>query len=113
MIDFHNVGMVILDNDPDVCGDVIDSLASGKFVVILENKHKNINKKENAGDSSYQVFGYYQGLQASTLENDKYSEDTEGGWNVVLTETKTPKSALFLYKTDLDTTTKAFESLTA
>lgn len=62
----HNVGMVILDNSPDVCDSIIDSLASGKFVVILENKYKNTNKKENAGDSAFQIYGYYQGMEAST-----------------------------------------------
>lgn len=109
----HNVGMLILNNDPDVCHKVIDSLATGKFVCVLENKFKNISKATNPGDSSFQVYGYYQGLQASTLENDKYSEDTEGGWNVVLTETKTPKSALFFYNQDLDTSKQLLDSLTA
>lgn len=109
----NNVGFIILDNSPDVCEKIIDGLATGEFVVIYENKFKNLNKEVNAGDSAFQIVGYYQGLKASTLENDKYSEDTEGGWNVVLTETKVPKSALFLYNTDLDTTRTQIESLTA
>jgi len=109
----NNVGFIILDNSPDVCEMIIDGLATGEFVIIYENKYKNLNKDTNAGDSAFQIVGYYQGLKASTLENDKYSEDTEGGWNVVLTETKVPKSALFLYNTDLETTRKQIESLTA
>lgn len=108
----NNVGIVILDNGPDVCGNIIDSLATGEFVVILENKYKNLNKSTNAGDSSFQVFGFIQGLKATTLENDKYSEDTEGGWNVVLTETKVPSSGLFYYDTDLATTRAKLDSLT-
>lgn len=107
----HNVGMAILNNEPDVCDKVIDSLATGRFVCILENKFKNTNKATNPGDSTYQIYGYYQGLQASTLENDKYSEDTEGGWNVVLTETKTPKSALFFYGTTQEATKTALDAL--
>lgn len=109
----NNVGMVILNNDPDVCQNVIDSLATGDFVAILENKYKNTNKATKPGDSAFQVYGYYQGLKASTLENDKYSEDTEGGWNVVLTETKAPKSAFFYFDTDLETTRAKLETLTA
>lgn len=109
----NNVGFIILDNSPDVCSKIIDGLATGEFVVIYENKFKNLNKTTNAGDSAFQIVGYYQGLKASTLENDKYSEDTEGGWNIVLTETKVPKSALFLYNKDLDTTKKQIDSLTA
>lgn len=105
--------MIILGNDPDVCANVIDGLATGEFVCILENKYKNTNKATTPGDSAFQIYGYYQGLKAATLENDKYSEDTEGGWNVVLTETKSPKSALFYFDTDLATTRTKLETLTA
>jgi hypothetical protein len=108
----NNVGAVILANDPDVVREVIDGLASGKFVVVFENKYKNLKAEENAGDSTFQIMGLLQGLVAATLENDKYSDDTQGGWNVVLTETGVPEAALFLYKDDLPTTRSMFESLT-
>ncbi len=100
--------IVILDNGPDVCESIIDGLANGTFVVVFENKHKG-----SAKDAAFQVFGFYQGLTATTLENDKYSEETEGGWKAVLTEERAPKSGLFLYKTDYDATKALFESLTA
>lgn len=109
----NNVGMVILNNDPDVCGDIIDGLATGEFVVILENKFKNTNKSTRPGDSAFQIYGYYQGLTSATLENDKYSDETDGGWNVVLTETKVPRSALFYFDTDLATTRAKVQSLTS
>lgn len=109
----NTVNMVILANDPDVCGDIIDGLANGEFVVILENKAKGIQKEENPGDSAFQVYGFYQGLKAAEISSDKYSEDTDGGWAISLTETKVPKSALFLYKTSYETTQKAVEALTA
>lgn len=107
------VNMVILANDPDVCNDIIDGLANGEYVVILENKAKNLLKEENPGDSAFQIYGYYQGLKAAELSNDKYSEDTDGGWSVSLQETKVPKSALFYYKTDYDTTKTAIDTLTS
>ncbi|NDW10130.1 hypothetical protein [Dysgonomonas sp. 520] len=107
----NNLGFVILDNGPEVAG-IIDSLANGEFVVVYENKYKGLQKSTNKGDATYQIVGYYQGLKASTLENDKYSDDTEGGWNVVLTETKSPKSALFLYAGNAADSEKAFQSLT-
>ena len=109
----NTVNMVILANDPDVCGDIIDGLANGEFVVILENKAKGIQKEENPGDSAFQVYGFYQGLKAAEISSDKYSEDTDGGWAISLTETKVPKSALFLYKTSYETTQKAVEALNA
>ena len=106
------VNMVVLANDPDVCNDIIDGLANGDFVVVLENKAKGLNKTENPGDSAFQVYGYYQGLKAAEIGNDKYSEETEGGWNISLQETKVPKSALFLYKTSYDATKTLVETLT-
>lgn len=103
--------LVVLDHGPEACSDIIDGLANGSYVVVLENKYKAMQKEENPGNAAFQVYGYYQGLTATTLENDKYSEDTEGGWLVNLEETKCPKSALFYFKTDYDTTKKALETL--
>lgn len=109
----NTVNMVVLANDPDVCADVIDGLANGEFVVILENKAKSLDKEGSPGDSAYQIYGYYQGLKAAELSNDKYSEETEGGWAVSLQETKVPKSALFFYKTSYETTKAAVDTLVA
>lgn len=107
----NSVGFVILDNGPEVT-QVIDSLSNGEFVIVYENKYKGLQKGDKSGDTAFQIVGYYQGLKAATLENDKYSDDTEGGWNVVLTETKAPKSALF-YSTGSYADTKiAFGKLT-
>lgn len=107
----NTVSIVILDNGPDVCENVIDGLANGEFVVILENKFKGLQKEENPGDPAFQVYGWYQGLRASEMTNDKYSEDTDGGWAVSLQETRAPKSGVFLFKTDYETTAAAVESL--
>lgn len=107
----NDLAFAILKNDPDVCEKVIDMLANGKFVVIFENKYKNINKPTTPGDSTFQVMGYFQGLTATTLENNKYSEDTEGGWSVVLQEPRVPRSALFMYDTDINTTRATINSL--
>ena len=105
--------LVILANDQDVCADIIDGLANGAYVVVVENKYKGLQKEANPGDAAFQVFGYYQGLTATTIENNKYSEDTEGGWTVTLEEQKAPKSALFLYKTSYEATKTAINTLTA
>lgn len=109
----NTVNMVILANDPDVCNDIIDGLANGEFVVILENKAKGLNKESTPGDSAFQIYGYYQGLKATEIGSDKYSEETEGGWTISLQETKVPKSALFLYKTSYDATKTIVNTLTA
>jgi len=107
----HDVGMVVLNHDPDICDKIIDPMANGEFVIIYENKFKNFNKPTTPGDSAFQIVGYYQGLRGKTLENNKYSAETEGGWNILLEESKSPRSGLFLYNTDYDTTEQQIQTL--
>lgn len=102
----HQVAIVVLANTPDVAANIIDGLANGKFVVIL----RNVTKGED-GKGEYQIYGYAQGLTCSAGENDKYSEDTEGGWLMTLEETSAPKSAMFFYDTSSETTATKYESL--
>lgn len=109
----NTVAIVVLANDPDVCADIIDGLANGSYVLVLENKHKALQKETNPGDAAFQVYGYYQGLSATAMENNKYSDDTVGGWSVTLEETKAPKSGLFLYKTSYEATKTLVDTLTA
>lgn len=97
--------IVILANSPEVVEDIIEGLANGTFVVILRNKTK--------GEGEYQVYGYHQGMMAETIENDKYSEETDGGWLATLQETGSPKAAMFLWNTDGETTGATYESLKA
>lgn len=104
----NDLPLVVLDNGPQVCEDIIEGLANGEYVVILRNKHKG-----GEGNAEYQVYGYYQGLRAETIENDKYSEDTDGGWSVALKETGSPKAAMFFFNTDKKTTDTQFGTLTA
>ena len=107
-----NTGFVVLNNDPDVTDKIINGLANGTFVVVIQNKYNNKDKVTTPSDSVHQIYGLEKGLRASALENDKYSADTDGGWNVVLTEKEHPTPAFWLYDTDLATTTAAFEALT-
>lgn len=108
---YHNtfqnqVQIVVLDNGPEVARDIIDGLANGSFVLVLRNLTKGTK-----GEAEYQVYGYYQGLHATEITNEKYSEDTDGGWLVTLQETAVPKSALFFFDTDSDTTAAKYQSL--
>lgn len=102
----HQVVLAVLSNTPDVAANIIDGLANGTFVVILRNRTKGVD-----GKAEYQVYGYAQGLKASAGENDRYSEDYEGGWLITLEETAAPKSAIFLFDTDAETTQAKYESL--
>lgn len=102
----HEVPIIVLANTPDVIHNIIDGLANGKFVSIL----RNVSKGED-GKGEFQVYGYAQGLKASAGTNEKYSDDTEGGWLITLQEEQTPKAALFFFNTDTATTAAQFESL--
>lgn len=101
----HQIPLVILNNGPAVSKDIIDGLTNGTFVVILRNKHGQGTNAE------YQVYGYTQGLVASEGVNDKYSDDTDGGWIITLQETGARLSAMFLWDTDAATTAAAYEAL--
>lgn len=108
----NTVQFVVLDNSPDVCEKVIDMLANGKFVIVLENSYKGLNKATNKGDAAFQVYGFGQGLVASAIENDKYSEDTNGGWLVTMQETKAANSGIFLYAGTYAASKTLFDGLT-
>ena len=103
----NQINCVVLDINPATSWKVVDGLANGEFVVILKNKTKG-----TSGKAEYQVYGYYQGLHATELAQDKYSEDTDGGWAVTLEETGAPKAALYFFDTDSATTQTAYEALT-
>lgn len=102
----HDVPIAILGNDPDIAANIIDKLSNGTFVVILRNVQKG-----TTGNAEYQVYGYAQGLRASEGVNEKYSEDTDGGWLITLQEQRAPKSAMFFFNTDATTTATAYEAL--
>lgn len=100
------VSVVILDNGPDVVRDIIDPLANGKFVVVLENKFAGKD-----GKNTFQVYGFEQGLSATALADDKYSEETDGGWSSTLEESGAPSPALYLFNESVATTRTALQSL--
>lgn len=101
-----DVSVVILDNGPDVCHNIIDQLANGQFVIVLENKFQGADKK-----NTFEVYGLEAGLSATALDDDKYSDDTEGGWLATLQEENAPTSGIFLFSESLAATRTALESL--
>lgn len=102
----NTVPVVVFDNGPEVANKVIDPLANGEFVVVVENRHKG-----TLGASAFQVYGLKQGLRASAGSNDKYAEETNGGWLVTLTESRAPDSALFLGGASYSAIKALFDSL--
>lgn len=100
------VNLVILDNGPDVVNDIINPLANGQFVVILENKYGGKD-----GKNTFEVYGFEQGLTATALADDKYSEDTDGGWSATLEESGAPSAGIFLFNQSVAATRTALATL--
>ena len=98
--------IVVLDSGPDVSKNIINNLANGKFVFIMENKYQGDDKK-----NTFEIYGFEQGLTASEMSNEKYSEDTDGGWAVTLIEENAPSSGIFLFKESIKATRALLESL--
>ena len=103
-----NKALVVLNEGPDVTTDIIDKLANGRFVVILGNKTPG-----TGGKATYEVYGYETGLTAAEISNDKYSEETNGGYAVSLEETGGNKSGIFLFAESLKATKTMLDSLVA
>lgn len=109
-----HVSIVVLNNGADVAHNIIDQLANGRFVVILEN-----NFQASGKDNTFEFYGLETGLAATEMSDDKYSEDTDGGWAVSLEETDAPTSGVFFLmkgeegKSNVEVTREALASLLA
>ena len=103
-----DVALVLFNSGPDVSRDIVDQLANGTFVVVLENKFAGAD-----GKNTFEIFGIETGLSATAIDNDKYSDDTDGGWLINLQETGAPSSAIFLYNKSITATRTALASLTS
>lgn len=96
---------IILDNGADVTSNIIDKIANGKFVAVVENAFAGKN-----GDNSFEIVGLETGLALTEGNAEKYNEDYGGGWSLTLQEQNAPTSGLYVLKTDTETTRALLES---
>lgn len=94
--DFRNtftntVSFKIFGNSPEYA-KIVNGLAQGEFVVILEQKEKGEN-----GESTYRIFGLDNGLTATATDNNAYDESLGNGWNITMEETGASSSEYFLF----------------
>lgn len=68
---------------------VLDPLANGKFVVILQNQWIN-----DEHDNEYQIYGIDKGLKVTSMTQTKYENNDY--WIVEMQETGVPNSGRFL-----------------
>lgn len=100
----HVVSLVVLNNDPSIAEDVIDALANGKFVCILQSMDMGVSN-----DGAFKIYGLHNGLHMTSGTNDAYSE-AANGWVIELTEENSPNSSTFLWDTDYTTTLAKFNA---
>lgn len=99
----HNVVCYIPNDGADWRENIVNKIANGEFVVVLENKWTG-----NNGDNQFQIFGLQQGLLAVSDVN----EDAEnGGWNFTLQENGTPMSGMYYWHTDEETSRNDLDTL--
>jgi hypothetical protein len=104
----HQVLFRIFDNTPATKA-IIDGMANGTFVAIIKN-----NNQGNAGDSVYELYGRFLGLQLTATNSTKNDADSQGAWVITLATAdgeKEPRTPDTIYLTDLATTTALVESL--
>lgn len=100
------VAFIVLNSGPEVSLNIIDKLANGKFVIVLENKFSGAE-----GKNLFEVYGFEQGLALTAGTRDLNSDDTDGGWSVTLQEKLAASSGLFLWDTDEAKTRTVLASL--
>lgn len=101
---------ILLAADSPLNNKSVDELRASSYVLILEKKAKGIPGPDY-GKQAFKVFGFEQGLYVTEGTQDYYSDDSNGGWLLTLTEAQAPTSGLFLFKTDYTTTKTALDTL--
>ncbi len=95
---------IILDNSPAVSENIVNPMANGEFVVIIENKYK-----DDANKNAFEIFGLDKGCRASSVTQNKY--ENMAGWAVELVESETPNASTFFWDTDYETSKADLEAL--
>lgn len=104
----HTLQLVILDAGATTSYGIIDRIANGTFMVVLENKFKGWRGK--GVDNAFQIYGAENGLVATGIEREPWSDETRGGWMVTLTEENSSRSGTFL-RYALSTNTPSVEEM--
>lgn len=103
----HKLGVKIFLRNQQI-KDQIEQLKGGRFVAIVVNKDKG-----KAGDTKYEAYGFYSGLELS--EGGSNSEDADSVmYSLTLStneKSKEPTLPLSVFKTDIAATKLMIDSL--
>lgn len=100
----HNLTFHVPNDGATFRKNIVDKLANGKFIVIVENKWTG-----TSGDNQFQIYGWDKGLEAG---GGDFTEDAEnGGWTFTLQEVNVARSGWYFWDTDEATSRAALEAL--
>lgn len=99
----HTVTFHIPNDGAGFRKDIVDNLANGKFVIVVENEWQG-----TSGDHAFSVYGIDKGLQAT---GDNTEDADNGGWTFTLVESGVPTSGKFFWDTDYATSLAALDAL--
>ena len=73
--------------------DILDPIANGKYVVIMQNEWLHTNSKGEI-DNEYQIYGLDKGCTVSSMAQTKYENDDV--WSIEMTEEGVANSGRFI-----------------
>ncbi len=113
----QNFTLRLFDNTPKV-KDFINQLSKSRVVVIVENNYVKYadpsDSEEKKGETVYEVYGFYTGLELNEATHDSTDADTKGGY--VLTcgcdeNSKEPSLPITIFNESLAATKTMVEGL--
>lgn len=114
----NTLNFKIFDNGPKVA-KIVNGLANGEYVVILEQKDKSLDTfVYGSGESTYRIFGLDSGLVATATDNSAYDDAIGNGWSITMEEANATSSEYFLFvgagsnEPNINDTKQVIESLT-
>lgn len=99
---------VLLNNGADITENIVDKIANGRFVFIVENSYPGTN-----GDNAFEVIGIETGAMLSEGNNEKYNEDYGGGWSLTMLEENAPSAGLYILKESVSATRNMLDGMLA
>ncbi|MBQ5551081.1 MAG: hypothetical protein IIT32_08465 [Bacteroidales bacterium] len=82
--------------------DILDPIANGKYVVIMQNEWLHTNSKGEI-DNEYQIYGLDKGCTVSSMVQTKYENDDV--WSIEMTEEGVANSGRFIKVENVTDTT--------
>lgn len=101
----HDLSFIVRDDGPDVVEKVINPLANGEFVAVVEARWGN-----NTQDNKFVSFGTQKGLKATAITKQDTDDASAGAWSITLQESGTGRARVYVWAGDYASTKALLES---